>query len=222
MPKAKLETLIRDYNFYPRTEVSSTHVSQMILAIQAGDTLPPIQADKKTKRIIDGFHRYEAYQRLRWEDAPVDWINCKDDQHFYALAVEANASHGRPFSPFDRAKIRTRAEELGFTIDRVSQILRMPIESLAVQKEAKFGKDSKGNPVPLKRTIMWKAGQTLTARQIKTNEKLGGMNAAYYANQLSELLEADLINWGEDGLISALSRLYEHLQHHSASLKKAA
>jgi uncharacterized ParB-like nuclease family protein len=222
MNTVKLETLIRDFNFYPRTQVDSTHVTSMMLSMQAGSELPPIRVDRKTKRIIDGFHRYDAHKRLGRESIDVEWVTCKDDQHFYALAVEANAGHGRPYSPFDRARIRNRAEELGFTIERVSQILKMPIESLAVQKETVFGTDEQGQPVPLKRTIAWKAGQSLTPRQMAANQKLSGMNAAFYANQLSELFESELINWNDDGLIQALARLHGHLRQHSTALKKAA
>jgi len=48
------------------------------------------------------------------------------------------------------------------------------------------------------------------------------MNATYYANQLSELFEAELIDWKNDGLIQSLTRLLEHLRQHGAALKKAA
>lgn len=222
MITVKLETLVRDFNFYPRTHVDSTHVTSIMQAMRSGSEMPPIKVDKKSKRIVDGFHRYEAHRKLGLESIAVEWVTCKDDQHLYALAVDANATHGRPFSPFDKARIRTRAEELGFTMDRVSQILRVPIESLNIQKEKAFATDEKGNIVPIKNTISWKAGQALTPRQVAANQKLGGMNAAFYANQLSELFEAELVDWSNEGLIQSLARLYAHLKQHSAALKKAA
>lgn len=222
MNTVKLETLVRDFNFYPRTQVDSTHVKSIMLAMRAGSEMPPIKADRKSKRIIDGFHRFEAHRKLGLESIDVEWVTCKDEEHLYALAVEANNAHGRPYSPFDKAHIRTRAEELGFTMERVSQILRIPIESLNVQKETAFAKDENGNTVTIKRTIDWKAGQTLTPRQVAANQKLGGMRAAFYANQLSELFEAELINWSDEGLMQSLARLYEQLKRHSIALKKAA
>ena len=222
MSLVKIETLTFDESLYPRTQIDSTHVTGIMLAMKAGAQMPPIQVDRKTKRVIDGFHRGKAHIKLGLETIDVEWVNCKDDQHFYALAVEANAGHGRPFSPFDRARIQQRAEELGFSIERVSQILRVPIESLQVQRKTVFAQDEQGQPVPLKRTIAWKAGQTLSVREIQANKKLSGMNATFTVNQLLELFEAELIDWNNDALVQGLGRLYGHLRQHSATFKKAA
>jgi len=170
MNTVKRDTLVRDMNLYPRTHVDSTHITGMVLAMKTGAQLPPIKVDRKTKKIIDGFHRDGAHERLGLEVIDVEWVNCKNEQELYALAVEANASHGRPFSPFERARITQRAEELGFTLERVSQILKVPIESLHVQKKTVFAQDEQGQSLPLKRTIAWKAGETLTPRQVEANK----------------------------------------------------
>lgn len=221
MEKVKIATLVEDYNFYPRTQVSGTHVSALAAAMQAGHELPPIQVDRKSKRIIDGFHRTAAHRRLGLEEIAVEWIDCKNDQELFELAVEANAGHGRPYTPFDRARIQSRAEELGFEIDRVARVLKTPIESLQVQRVKAFATDESGGAVPLKRTLAFRAGTVLTPRQVQANSKLSGMQARFYADQLSELFEADLIDWSNDALVKALERLRGHLTQ-SLTLKAAA
>lgn len=218
----KIESLVEDFNFYPRTQVSSTHVTALANALQSGDELPPIRVDRKSNRIIDGFHRTAAHKKLGREEIAVEWIDCKDDQELFELAVDANAGHGRPYTPFDRARIQTRAEELGFAIERTAKVLRMPIESLTAQRERAFAEDEQGNAVPLKRTIQFKAGSVLTERQLKANQKLSGMNARFYADQLSELFEADLVNWSDQALVAAFQRLVSHLNESGQRLVKAA
>lgn len=220
MPIVHIDSLIEDFTLYPRTMVCPTHVNALIDALKVDVDLPPIVADKKSSRVIDGFHRLAAYRRLKVDTVAVEWLNCKNEQELFAFAVEANAGHGRPYSPYDRARIRGRAEDLGFTLERVGQILKMPVESLTAQKERVFAADPEGKPTPLKNTIAWKAGQRLTEREMKANEKLGGMNATFYVNQVIELLEARLIDPRNEGLQASLLKLHELLGKHIARASK--
>jgi ParB-like nuclease family protein len=222
MPKVKCESLIRDHEMYPRTQIDNTHVRSLVMAIQTGEQLPAIKVDRKTKRIVDGFHRHQAHIKAGIVEIEVEWVNAKNDQDFFAMAAEANSRHGRPYSPFDRARIRQRAEDLGLEIERVSHILRMPLESLIVQKEQVFARDEDGKEVPLKRTFIHKAGEVLNPPQIETNRKSGGMNISFYANQISDAIESDLVNWESEGNLESLARLYENLRSRSKKFAKAA
>lgn len=56
--------LILDYGLYPRHSIDSQHVSYMVESIRAGVALPPVVIDKKSKRVVDGFHRVTAFQHL--------------------------------------------------------------------------------------------------------------------------------------------------------------
>src|SRR5688572_13414948 len=61
METIKASELVEDFDLYPRGDVDGTHVLSLVQALEAGVELPPIIACKKTKRIVDGFHRRRAF-----------------------------------------------------------------------------------------------------------------------------------------------------------------
>ena len=67
----KASELLLDYDLYPRERIEPFNVNQMIEALTAGRELPPIIVDRKSLRVIDGFHRVKAYQRLHGPDAEI-------------------------------------------------------------------------------------------------------------------------------------------------------
>lgn len=204
----KLESLVLDYNFYPRTQVSDEHTGYVKEAILAGRKLPPIVADKNSLRIIDGFHRYQAYKRLGIEEVEVDLRGYKSEAEMLEDAVRLNANHGRPFATQDRRRVILRAEELGLSRDKVAEILnitREKVEKLAVQRAF-----HQGEAVPLKRGLLAAAGQQITEKQRKANEKWGGMSATFYARQLLIYLESDFMVTQELAeIMDALTNLWQ-------------
>lgn len=221
MPKIKIESLVRNADFYPRTQVSKPHVDAIANAMRMGVEMPPIKADKKTRIVIDGWHRLDAHETLGLTEIEVEWINCKNEAEIFALSVEANADHGRPYTPHDRARIQTRAEELGLQMERVSHILRTPLEVLAIRKDESFAKDENGHPVALKGGLKWKAGATLTPGQVETNRKAAGMGAAFFASQLVALFDSDLINWNDQRLVNELTKLHQRLSESNQIARSA-
>ena len=208
MTTARIEDLIEDFSFYPRTMVAGAHVKGIADAILSGQVLPPIEVDEKTKRVIDGFHRMAAHRKAGLAETPVDWVQCANEQEFYARAVGANAGHGKPYTPYERTQIQARAEELGFSVDRIGHVLRMPVESLVAQRKKGFAFTEDGKALVIKHSFAWKAGQEFTPRQIDANKRSNGMSISFNAHQVSDALEADLIDWTSAGTRRALSRLY--------------
>jgi len=193
--KVKLERLVLDYDFYPRTQVSDEHVANMREAILAGKEFPPIVVDAKSFRVVDGFHRYFAFKRLKLTEVSADVRNYRDEASMLEDAVRLNSDHGRPFHTQDRRRIILRAEELGLSRDWVAEVLgitRERVDRLAVQR-AYFA----GEAVPLKRGLTSMAGQELTEKQRRANERWGGMNAAFYAKQLIIYLDSEFPVSGE-------------------------
>lgn len=200
----EITKLIRDYEIYPRTDVSETHVRRIADVIEAGVKIPPVKVQKKTMRIIDGFHRIRAHELLKLTEIEVELIECNDIEA-YKIAVESNNSHGRGFTPYDYRRIILKFEDLGITIDRVVDILHIRKEKIEGITKT-FARTAEGDSIPLKRTINFMAGKQLTKRQEQANKKLGGMSALFWVNQLIELIEADL--WQADN-----PKLNERMDH---------
>ncbi|KKM98626.1 hypothetical protein LCGC14_1156090 [marine sediment metagenome] len=216
MKDAKLSELVLDFDLYPRTQIDSHHVSEMVEAENAGTEFPPIVIDKKSKRVIDGFHRVKKHLRCHGPDAtiPVVEKTYKNDAAMLLDAIRYNANHGRNLSSFDRMHSILLAGKLGLTDKAVAGALSTTedrVKVLRLNKSARVGNGKVSVTVPIKQTIRHMAGKKLTRSQVDANKKLGGMNQLFYVNQLLTLIESDLIDKENQDLLEALRKLHERL-----------
>lgn len=214
MPKIKISELVLDYNLYPRSSVDRQHIHSIADAIVAGVILPPIIVDKEDHRLIDGFHRVKAVERIEGENGLIDAVfkRYKDDAARFADAMQYNATHGRALNTFDRAHCIIQAERFGLSMDQVASALKITVERGEELKADRIGRlhmtgSKPGEPIPLKRTIKHKAGQTLSDSQAEANRKLSGMEQSFYVNQLLLLIESDLLNRDDVNVMSSLAKL---------------
>lgn len=208
MKECRITELIQDWELYPRNDVSSAHVTALCNAVTYGDPIPPIIVDRKSKRIVDGFHRHQAYKRLKIESVPVVYRDYKSDQDLYADAVRMNLAHGRPFDPYDRKRIVAKLGSFGLQATEIGRIVHLPkgrIEELAQDFTATRG----GGTVVLKQGLVSELrGKTLTAKQAAVNERWSGYQPLYHVNQLIAVLDAG-ITPQSDTFRAAMDRLVE-------------
>lgn len=208
MRKLKLSELVLDFDLYPRASIDSHHAAEMQRAIEAGSELPPIVICKKSKRIVDGFHRQRVYTRLLGVDAEVDVVEktYRNDSELFLDAMRYNAAHGLKMDTHDKAHCVLRAVALGIDDDAIAATLHVPaayIGELRVSRTAMNGKLM----VPIKRTIRHMAGKKLNKGQVAANEKLSGMHQSFYVNQLITLIESDLLDKSDEDLLEKLRHL---------------
>lgn len=208
----KVSELLLDYELYPRERIEPFNVTQMLEALRAGRELPPVVIDRKSQRVVDGFHRVRAYQKLYGLDAeiPVELKDYKDDAQMFADAVRLNANHGRQLSTYDRARCIAKAESLKLEPAVISSILNMTLERITDMKAERFA-TYKMEPRVLKRTTAHLAGRELTDDEAEYNVKAGGMHQTFYINQVIAMLEADTVNWENQKVGNALKKLYDLL-----------
>lgn len=205
----KASWLVEDFDLYPRGDVDGSHVLSLVQAIESGVSLPPVVACKKTKRIADGFHRRRALMRFHGDDVtiPVVLKAYKNDAELYAEAMMANSAHGRRLTSVDFSRAMTKGRALGMDDATIAKCLHLTIDKvteLVIDRSAKCGRIT----VPIKRTISHMAGKVLTKEQSAANDKLSGMNQAFYANQLITLIESDLLDKADERLIERLRVLH--------------
>lgn len=218
MKQVKAADLILDFDLYPRNSIDAHNISSIIDALSAGVQLPPVVVDKKSLRVVDGFHRVKASLAHFGEDAKIAVAEkaYRDEREMFLDAMRYNANHGAKLDSCDRTHCLLVAERLRISTEDVAGALRVSVDKLAalrIDRTARSGSLT----IPLKRTIQWKAGQTLTKQQVSANGRLSGMNQQFYANQLITLLEADLLDRADELLMSRLKVLYDLL---GSELKK--
>lgn len=210
----KLEELIFDETIYPRLKIDRLNVNRMKDAVAAGCKLPPIIADRASKRYVDGIHRRQVAIELNQKEIAVEWRDYATEEDMLLDAIALNSAHGRPLSPFEvarcllltgRAKIKAEklAKALGITMARLREI--------RLSREATVGKGN-GQTVVLKRTVTHLVGQELTEEQAGAAAKCGGMRAVYYVNQVINLLEGNLLDSTDEALAERLRHLARLLE----------
>ncbi len=207
--------LILDWSIYPRHDVDRQQVGYMEEALRSGHELPPIVADKASKRITDGFHRYRAQARAFGEESEIAVVlkPYASEAEMFEDAMRLNASHGKNLTTFDRARCLQIADRLEIEREKVTGILHWAPSTDARIRRTRYSAplSSERTRVPLKRTIEHMADKSLTERQVQANEKLSGMRPGFYVNQLVELLEANLIDGENERLVARLEDLHELL-----------
>lgn len=210
--KIKVSKLLLDYELYPRERVEPFNVNQMVEALRAGLQLPSIIVDRKSYRVVDGFHRMRAYQKFYGVDAkiPAELKDYESDVDMFTDAVRRNANHGRQLSTYDRARCIAKAESFKLELEVISSVLNMTLERVAQMKAQRFA-SYKMEPWVLKRTAAHFAGKELTDDEVGYNVRAGGMHQTFYINQVVAMLEAGTVNWENPKVINALKKLYDLL-----------
>jgi hypothetical protein len=96
MTKMKASEIVLDFDLYPRNNLDQSNVRGLMDAMAAGQELPPVVLDKKSKRCIDGFHRVRATLRFLGDDAEITAIlrDFQSEKDMFLEAMRLNAHHG--------------------------------------------------------------------------------------------------------------------------------
>jgi len=201
-----LADLILDFTFYPRTIVDSTTVSRLVMALDCGEDLPPIVADRASKRVVDGFHRVTAYKRRERKLVPVEFRDYDSEADMFLDALRLNASHGRPLTPFDIRHALIRCIDLGIEPLRAADVVHVPpirvTEMIGLSAQTKAG-----TRIPLKRGLSHLAGRVIDDGQAEVNRRYGGMRPSYYVVQLIGILRADMWDREDVGFRTQMDEL---------------
>lgn len=215
-----LTELIEDMSLYPRSRVDEAHVGNLYEALAAGNTLPAIVVDAKSKRITDGWHRVRAYRRFLGDDAdvPVELIAYKSEADMIYDAVRRNSAHGRRLDRVDRQRAIHMLEMAKYDATKISVALQMtPAKIEHLRVKVATSRTSTMHTIPGTRSISLKpscqhmAGETLTKAQAEEHQSAPGTSYTLIARQLLGAVRVGLIDRENDKLMSLLKQLHEEL-----------
>lgn len=209
LPLAKL---VEDLDIYPRTQVSSINVTHILAAIQSGKDLPLPVIDRKSKRIVDGFHRCRAWRKHLGDDGviEVDMRSFADDAAIFRTAVELNIGHGLPLQEIERRRITLRLQEMGVSDDEIAQTLHVPparIEKILVRTATVVEEGGSVHLEPLKRPHFHLQGSELTADQVRAARSAPGTTYSLLVRQLRQAIRFRLLNGADATLVGELRLL---------------
>lgn len=191
-------------------DVDTAHVRSLEDALESDPgSLPPLIVEAVTLRLVDGFHRYRAHEKLGITRVRVEKRRYSNEGELFADAVRCNASHGRRLTRWDMQRIVERGEHYGFKKDQVAEMLRIKPESIERRKLQGTieRRGAKAEVVPLKRTFEHLNGKKLTKSQVQANEKAGGMRPLFYVNQVINCIEGEALDLSNVALLERLGHL---------------
>ncbi len=210
--KMAIASLVEDFSLYPRHRVDDSHVGDLTRALQAGHTLPPIIADAKSLRIVDGFHRRRAYIKFAGDEAAafVELRRYKDEAALFLDAVSLNSSHGRKLDRHDQTRVVLRLRELQVPDQRIALQLHVPeptIQQLALRVVM-----APAGVLPSKRGLEHMRGKEMSESQVSVMGSVRSAEAGRLCLELTRLLDADLVDMSDDTIIQRLKALSEAIE----------
>jgi len=216
--KIRLSDLVEDYDLYPRHAVDSSYVSDLARAIESGCELPPPVVEKKTKRIVDGFHRARAWRKVlgRGGEITVDLRSYPSEKELLKEAIALNAAHGRKLDQMDRTRSALMLERHGVPITEITVVLHTTearVKELLTRVVIVQPEDG-GTPEkwPAKPVIYPRRDQPpreITEQQQKVLESSSGHRTTQTVTQLTREVESGLIDVTDPAVAARLWRLHD-------------
>ena len=213
--KMKAAELVLDWSLWPRHEaqsLDSTNVRRLKEARDAGVKLPPVVANAKDFRVVDGFHRIREAMDRDGDDASisVELRDYESDAVMFLDAARMNAVHGLALSSVDRAHCIIVARRMKVPFPAISAALGMPEDELKEFLAKRSAKTPDGATVALKYGARALAGLVLTPVQEHYNRTANGTIPEMYARMLINALRADALLLDEK-VLATLKELADEL-----------
>jgi hypothetical protein len=222
--------LIEDFALYPRHHVSDFHVGEICRAIEGGTEMPPIVACRRTKRIVEGFHRRRAYLKLGISKIEVEFRDYDSDSEHWQDAIRLQPK-GLNFDPRDELRImQISMDKFKLSEEYIAQMLKTSVSHLrkikprfATVQEAEQAKSAmrrkparKPERIALKGSTRHLSGQTITRRQADANERAPGLPYQALVSQIIDGLRNSLVPSPAEN-----PRLWERLEELATEISNA-
>ena len=214
--------LVLDWSLYVRHEVDAVQITRLMDALAAGNELPPIIVDRKSRRVVDGVHRYTATHRTQGDGATIAVIRrtYADETALILEAIALNSRHGVPMESIDQRHCIQLATQWKVPLDRLAVAMAMPLDRLEVMRRDSFATGPDGLVILKVPTRSKFKGGKMTRRQVAVNDKLLGMQPTYYPNITAAMLEEEMFDLGDPAVVASLLRLEAALANVAPGLRK--
>jgi len=204
-----ISELILDYTIYPRHVIDNVQVANYVQSHRAGATFPLMRIDDKTKRVVDGFHRFRMYQIIKKDTVEVELYKFNNEADIFWWAVKWNADHGLRLSNYDRTRIIIVGKKFGLSEKRITAAINITLPALKkilikrtrlVRIESVNKGRGKHKPlferVPVKRMVSdaTKEDEVINDGLVKEQKSIpGGGRPIYYVGLVETILRRNLL-----------------------------
>lgn len=179
-------------------DVSERRVQRLVETLETGVSFPPLVVATQGNKLLGGYHRFAAYERVLGldMDVPVRMVDAPTLADSYMIALGDNATHGTPLRDRERKRGVVRAVELGVDIKAIAGALDVPVpraESLYKSAQAA-------------------AAKSKPARKRTDKPMAGKAQVLECANYLTDRIRNDLVPFTDAQTRVTLRELYKLLK----------
>jgi ParB-like chromosome segregation protein Spo0J len=199
--QVKVADLVFDEELYPRRHIDTQRIRLLTRAVEGGATLPPIVVCRKTKKIIDGVHRYHVAMELEADKIDAELRNYANDGERIKAASLLNATHGLPLNEGDRLKVIAMAENLGLRDPEIAEMLQTTADYIQRALKPRYAEvdrrhiatGGKLEKIPLKGSVRHLSGQKVSELQAGALNSAPGSSYILNVRQLKDAIQYGLL-----------------------------
>lgn len=208
----KISDLVFDQEIYPRIRDQWQTAWRYAQSMKAGSEFPRILVGAFEDKlfIVDGVHRVNAKKLLKEEyiEANVKKYESKNDM--FVDAVKCNIVHGRQLSSQERTRIITKLEDMEFSLQEISEIVKVPTDKIEKFK-ARIIIGPNGKPI-FQKSVVAKIDADEKDKLSVDMAKFNVRSVHELLRQLIELLENNVFPLDDDEVKELTVKLYDLLQ----------
>ncbi len=195
-----------DEDIYPRNQSDWLTAFQYSRSLKAGAVFPPIMLGQYAKELylIDGKHRMEAHQKNKLDSIQAVIIPFKSKAEMFARAVELNVVHGKALSIQEKARAIVRLRLTGFSEEKISHIVSIPIENLQSFVADRMVNTITGEQIIIKSPLNHLAGEVVTDEVLAGQGSYACRGQEQVLDELISLLEGKGINLKNPSIVNKL------------------
>jgi len=177
--------------------------------MRAGSVFPPVLVGlfEKKHYVVDGWHRIEAAKLLKEEYVQTMVKRFRNFKDMFAEAVKLNSTHGRPLSVQEKIRVIDRLEELEFSREEISQIVKVPVDKIDRLKVRAVTR-SDGSSIYLKSVVARAIASSGGSAETVNQDSFSVRNVPSLLIQLIELLEANIYPFEDEAVKELSVKLY--------------
>lgn len=206
----KIDEIIFEKEYYPRNDYNWITSLSYSNAMKTGAVFPLIEVAliKGQYYLVDGKHRLEAYKRNKETHIRV-LVNTKITSlaQVYIEGVKRNVTHGRVFSPQEKAQIVVKLKDMKVDMDTISKIIQIPKATMLKFTTDRMTSSITGKQVVLKNTINHLSHEEITEEVEETQRSYSGSSQVYLLNELISLIENNLMDMSNENVVAKLNKL---------------
>jgi hypothetical protein len=128
MEQVRASQLVWDKTIYSRPRIRKANVESLRMAIRAEQSIPPIVVEKRTNRIVDGIHRWQAWRQEKGDDVmlEVDFREYADENALWADSVKLNSGRGIQRTRTETQWVVVKSKERGIKLEEIAGLLFLP------------------------------------------------------------------------------------------------